>query len=608
MKCYILRSSFSLLITLAFGTVVNVSAQVSPEEHARHHPGSATKESPRSDAAVPNKGGMMEMMDRSKSTEIYPRLMALPNLSTAQQRQVEEAARQRMVAGTALLSEGLTELTSAAASDEFTSMEGAIAKMRQALAQFDSGIAAQRAIREGTSPRNVAMEWFKREMNLAPPSVPPRGQVFGISLFHAIVMAGLTLFAVTMISMYFFKMRRATALLRALVGSEPTVSSPAPHSLRDVSQKSQDETSAREMISLPPERKWSGVLRIGRVFQETPNVKTFRLVSSIGGELPFSFLPGQFLTVTVPTGGGAVKRSYTIASSPTQHDYAELTVKHEEGGIVSGFLHSNVSEGNLVQCSGPTGSFIFTGRECKCILLIGGGVGITPLMSVLRSLLDRSWAGDIFLIYSCRTPADIIFKEEFDYLQHRHKNLRVLITVSRPEGTPWSGSVGRITKDLITKFVADLPSRYVHICGPVPMMEATTEILAQLGVPRGRIKVEAFGPAVGKVERVRAPKPHPTTSAKQPDSDVVALPTVTFSKSHKSALLPPDKVILDVAEDNGVDIDYSCRVGVCGVCRVKLTSGQVTMAVQDGLQPGDKESGVILACQAKSQNDAVVEA
>ena len=88
----------------------------------------------------------------------------------------------------------------------------------------------------------------------------------------------------------------------------------------------------------------------------------------------------------------------------------------------------------------------------------------------------------------------------------------------------------------------------------------------------------------------------------------VALPTVTFSLSDKSAPLPPDKVILDVAEEIGVDIDYSCRVGICGVCRIHLISGHVTMAVEEGLQPGDKEKGIVLACQAKAEGNVTVEA
>jgi ferredoxin-NADP reductase len=263
-------------------------------------------------------------------------------------------------------------------------------------------------------------------------------------------------------------------------------------------------------------------------------------MNPLGGVLPFSYLPGQFLTVTVPINGKQVKRSYTIASSPTQHDHAEITVKHEEGGEVSAHLHNHVQEGDLLESSGPSGSFIFTGRECKCILLIGGGVGITPLMSVIRYLTDRSWAGDIFLLYSCHSPRDIIFRQELDYIQRRHPNLRVIVTVSQPEGANWKGPMGRITKELIARSVPDLASRYVHLCGPVPLMEEVKRILVELGVPPERVKTEAFGRALGKPELTRPPVAVPAGAGVEERAAQVALPALTFSLSDKSAPLPPD--------------------------------------------------------------------
>ena len=541
---------------------------------------------------------MMEGMGKPPPKELYPSLMSLPDLTPDRRAELTALADERMKAGTALMSQGLDRLASGAAADDFAAMQSATDVVREGFARFASGLATRRAIAEGRPPRDVALQWFKQEMNLAP-RVSPNGGLapLGLSWFHFWTMLVLVSFTGAMLWMYFFKMRRASLLLRDLTVGTAATSTPSASA----------EPPATPAASRPERRLakgWSGQLRVGRIFQETPNVKTFRLMNPLGGVLPFDFLPGQFLTVTVPTDGRPVKRSYTIASSPTQRDYAELTVKHEEGGVVSGFFHTHVNEGDLLQCSGPTGTFIFTGRECKCILLIGGGVGLTPLMSVLRYLLDRSWSGEIFLLYACRKPEDIIFREELELLRRRNPNLRVVVTVSRPGGTDWKGPTGRITKELITQSVPDLASRYVHICGPVPMMEATKQTLLELGVPRERIKVEAFGPAVGKVE---PPAQEPTGGAKA-DGAAITLPTVTFSKSDKSAPLPPDKVILEVAEANGVDVDFSCRVGTCGVCRVRKTAGQVTMAVRDGLQPGDEEEGIILACQAKSNGNVTVDA
>jgi ferredoxin-NADP reductase len=533
--------------------------------------------------------------------------MALPDLPPEKRDEVQRAASERMQSGTTLLRDGLDQLLRAASTDDSITMQDAIAKLREGLARFDSGLAAHRTIADGKPPRDVALQWFKREMHLAAPAGAHRTTgPLGLSWFHIWVMLLLLVFAGTMLWIYFLKMRRASRLLLALTGGAP---SPVPTAVTNVSAGPVRSDLAASPADVPVcSTKWSFPLRIGRIFQETPDVKTFRLMNPLGGVLPFSYLPGQFLTVAVPVDGTPVKRSYSIASSPTRHDYAEITVKHEEGGVVSSFLHARVTVGYLVECSGPAGTFIFTGRECTCILLIAGGVGITPLMSVLRYLLDRSWSGDIFLLYGCRTPQDIIFREELEYLQRRHPNLRVVVTVSHPEGTDWQGPTGRITKELLAAFGPDLPSRYVHICGPVPMMEAVKQMLAELGMPRERIKTEAFGPALGKAERTPSAAAAPADRGTQGDAAAVALPTVTFSLSDKSASLPPDTVILEVAEEIGVDIDYSCRVGICGVCRIQLISGHVTMAVEEGLQPGDKEKGMILACQAKAEENVTVEA
>jgi ferredoxin-NADP reductase len=242
-------------------------------------------------------------------------------------------------------------------------------------------------------------------------------------------------------------------------------------------------------------KRWSGKLRVRHVIQETPNVKTFGLDNPAGGALPFRFLPGQFLTLKVVKDGKAVSRGYTIASSPTRPDYAEITVKHEEGGVASGFLHDRVQVGDLLDLAGPFGSFTFTGKESDSIVLIGGGVGIVPLMSVIRYLTDQRWAGDSYLVYGIHAPCDFMYRREIEDLCARFKNLHATITVSHPEGTDWTGLTGRISRELIARCVPRVASRRVHVCGPRPLMNAVKEILIELGVPRQQIKSEGFGSA-----------------------------------------------------------------------------------------------------------------
>ena len=175
------------------------------------------------------------------------------------------------------------------------------------------------------------------------------------------------------------------------------------------------------------------------------------------------------------------------------------------------------------------------------------------------------------------------------------------------------GNEGQITADFLTRAVPDLVKRRVHLCGPPGMMDALKKTLRELGVPPEEIKTEAFGPARGAVPppagiAVDAQVPgvgagHQSAAAIGP-----ATATVRFAKSGKVAALPPDKSVLEAAESVGVSIDYSCRAGVCGVCKTHLLEGSVVMEVQDALTEEDKAKGIILACQAKSVGNLVVEA
>ena len=352
---------------------------------------------------------------------------------------------------------------------------------------------------------------------------------------------------------------------------------------------------------------WRGQLRVGAIVNETPTVKTFQLHSPDKLPLPFTFVPGQFLNVAFWIGGARMNRSYSISSSPNARDHVCLTVRREPRGAVSRHIVDLLEVGDLVEAGGPVGKFTFSGAESDSIVLIAGGVGITPMMSISRYLTEISWPGEIFVVYTCRTPADYIFVKGFAELEHRNPKLHVVVTMSRPEGSDWKGPRGRITKEFLTKTIPDLPSRRIHLCGPPTMMESTKAILTELGVPPDNVKTEAFG----------AVKPLPAAPGTTAKASAPATgPLVTFSKNNKSSKIhlvggvdvPPEQSVLELSEELGIGIQFSCRVGTCGVCKVKMTSGDVTMPVEDALDDGDKKEGVILACQAKPKGDITVEA
>jgi ferredoxin-NADP reductase len=310
-------------------------------------------------------------------------------------------------------------------------------------------------------------------------------------------------------------------------------------------------------------------------------------------------LPGQFLNVTFWIGGARMNRSYSISSSPAQRGHVDLTVRREPRGAVSRHMVDLLEVGDRIEAAGPVGKFTFNGTEADSVVLIAGGVGITPMMSIARYLTERSWGGDVFFVYGCRAPADFIFAAELAALERANPKLRVAVVMERAEGTDWKGPRGRITGELLTRTVPDLASRRIHLCGPPLMMDATKAILSELGVPPEQVKTELFG--------TTRPTPDAPGTSVKPTVPATG-PLVTFSKHDKAARIRVGQTILELSEELAIGIEFSCRVGTCGVCKVKMTSGEVAMAVEDALEPGDKVNGIILACQAKPRADVVVEA
>lgn len=221
---------FCLLVGLLWASVLRAQ---SPAEHASHHPGqaggAAAGTMPAGSAgaapvATPGMGGgmegmekMMEGMGKAPPKELYPTLMSVPELTPEQREQVRVQANERMRSGVALLTNGLDSLGEAAENEDYAAMQEATTQVREALARFESGLAARRALTEGKAPRQVALQWFKGEMNLQPPhGVKARGGQFGVTLFHLFTMVLLIAFALAMVALYFFKMRRAAALFERI--------------------------------------------------------------------------------------------------------------------------------------------------------------------------------------------------------------------------------------------------------------------------------------------------------------------------------------------------------------------------------------------------------
>ena len=365
----------------------------------------------------------------------------------------------------------------------------------------------------------------------------------------------------------------------------------------------------RVVVAAVPKKKpqkkqrsfWAGELELAKLTDETHDVRTFRFVNPAGGPLPFEHVAGQYLNLALTIDGKRVNRSYTIASPPTRRDYCEISVKKAPNGYGSRHLHETWKEGDLVKVSAPAGKFVFAGHEAARVVLLAGGIGITPMMSVISSLTDRGWAGDMYLVFSVRLVKDVVFRAEIAELCAKHPNLHVKITVSGDPDAAWDGARGNITRELLEGFIPGFTSGPVLVCGPDPMMTAMRKLLVGMGLPDTDVHQEAF------ISPKAAAPGDQSSATEEPPLAEGQVANLTFQKSGTETQTS-DQTVLEAAEDAGVEIPFECRSGICGQCKTKLITGLVRMDNQDALTAADRAKGLILACQARPTRDCTFDA
>jgi ferredoxin-NADP reductase len=333
------------------------------------------------------------------------------------------------------------------------------------------------------------------------------------------------------------------------------------------------------------------VLRLAHVEAQTPDSRTLRFV--VRDEDRFTARPGQFLKLRFDIDGTRAERCYSISSSPTQTAYVEITPKRVADGLVSGFLNDRAGVGLVVEAEGPFGRFTFDERKHERVVLIAGGSGITPILSILRYIDDCSLDTPATLIYCVRTRSDIIFEAELERLKSRLRNFRALHLVSRPD-EDWRGPSGRITRDFVSAHVEGLASSTFFVCGPQPFMEAVQKILASLNVDPARIKLENFQPK--------------RMSSTAQDADDEDGSIIEFARSGKRLVSVGGRSLLEIAESNGVAIPSGCRAGQCGACMTRLLDGEVEMSCEDALDSGQKARGDVLLCVGRAKGNVRLDA
>lgn len=357
-------------------------------------------------------------------------------------------------------------------------------------------------------------------------------------------------------------------------------------------EKIQLLATQRQFEQAKTELSWNGYRKfvVARKSPECGDVCSFYLAPHDGKALP-PFHPGQYLTfqLNVPGQPKPLIRCYSLSDAPTHPDRYRVTIKRVPRppdkpdvlpGLSSNHFHDNIKEGDILDVKAPGGHFFLDLTTTHPVVLIAGGVGLTPILSMLNAIIETGQRREVWFFYGVRTKDELIQSERLAQLPpeiHTH-----ICCSGEPGGE-------RVSVDLFKKL---LPSNNYHfyICGPPPMMSSLTQGLKEWNVPDANVHFEAFGPA--SVKKTAPPAP------------VVNAVQVTFSKSGKTAAWREGS-LLDLAEANGVKIESGCRAGNCGTCLVAMKSGEITYLHEPGFAC---ETGSCLTCCAIPKSDVALDA
>jgi ferredoxin-NADP reductase len=355
---------------------------------------------------------------------------------------------------------------------------------------------------------------------------------------------------------------------------------------------------------------WNGIRKftVAQKVKEAEDTFSFYLEPHDRKPLP-QFKPGQYLTfaLSVPGQAKQVVRCYSLSDIGRTKHY-RVTIKRclpppkteHPPGIGSSFFCDAVKVGDIVDAKAPNGHFFLDMEKQRPVVLISGGIGVTPMVTMANALTEAGDPREIWFFFGARSSADHMFKPYMAEITAKNKNLHLHVCYSKPLPTDVLGRdyqhEGRVTVELFKQLLPSNNYDY-FLCGPGPFMESITSDLTAWGVPDAWVHFEAFGPA--SVKKKTPAKAEAVQGAAAADFEI------TFSKSGKKAKWDGSHdSVLALAEENGVKIDAGCRAGGCGSCLIAVKSGEVEYA---GARP-DVEAGSCLSCICKPKGALVIDA
>jgi ring-1,2-phenylacetyl-CoA epoxidase subunit PaaE len=345
-------------------------------------------------------------------------------------------------------------------------------------------------------------------------------------------------------------------------------------------------------------------LQIKNIRQETADCVSIAFDVPASLEDVFQYKPGQYLTLRTQIEGEDLRRSYSICSSPTD-DELRVAIKKVPYGKFSTFANENLREGDFLDIMPPNGRFLANcdAKNLKKYVGIAAGSGITPILSILKTVLRTEPNSHFTLIYGNKRRTSIIFKEAIEALKNQYMQRLAVYHVLSQEMTDAALLSGRIEEQKIITFCKNIidtsQTDDFFICGPEEMTNASIATLAQLGVEKSKIHFELFTASAPKKQVVLTQK----VADNSPKSEVtVRLDGAAF----KMQLAYNGENILDEAMSHGADLPYACKGGVCCTCKAKLVEGKVFMTVNYGLEADEIAAGFILTCQSHPRTKKVV--
>ena len=372
------------------------------------------------------------------------------------------------------------------------------------------------------------------------------------------------------------------------------------------------ETKLRCREAEQAESGWNGIRKFSVVkkIPQCDDVNAFYLKPHDGRPLP-QFKPGQYLTfqLDLPGRDKPLIRCYSLSDSPHQKDYYRVTIKKEKAppdkpelspGAGSSYFTDVVKEGDILNAKCPTGHFFLDMTKTNPIVLLAGGVGITPMLSMANAIAASGSKREAYFFFGARNRSEHIHKEELEKLAAENDNIHLHIAYSKPSPNDVKGKdfhhEGRVSIELLKEVLPSNNFEY-FLCGSGAFMKSLTDGLEAWGVPDAVVHFEAFGPATVK-KKAAAPTAAETTHLQKV--------MVTFARSNKTVRWEPSlENILEFAKAQGVKIDSGCCAGSCGSCVVAIKSGEVNYLKKPDATP---EAGSCFTCVCRPKNDLVLDA